>query len=500
MSRTGTRLCAACVAVLTAAVCLRGDDRTSRIDTQLAVQAALMSGKDHLKNGDFAGAVTVLEKQLGLINGNHEYLLALRDAYAGYVRQLQAASRTAEAKVYQGRLAILEPTAAELRQPREITPRAKTDQPGDGDPFDKNNSAHAKKAQAMIDQAEKAFEEKQYERAAELYASASQLDSSGVAECRERWAYCKLYAVARAINRGEASQAAALKDEIEQAVKMSPKLEGFAGNLRKRLEGQDAPAVNVKHTPRVNGGWARAETTNFRIFHAASEADADKIARIAEATRASMTRKWFGEDPADWTPRCDVYVHPTGNGYAKATGAPATAPGHSTIKQDNGRVLERRIDLRGDDPNMMVGVLPHETTHVVLAGRFGTHYVPRWADEGMAVLSEPRDRVEMHLKNLPKHQGEGTLFSVSELMRLSEYPEPRRIGPFYAQSVSLVDFLCKKKDPATFARFLREALDGNTESALRRHFGYASSADLEREWKQHAFGPGAVASRAEKKR
>ncbi|MFO0843356.1 MAG: hypothetical protein U0797_13315 [Gemmataceae bacterium] len=154
----------------------------------------------------------------------------------------------------------------------------------------------------------------------------------------------------------------------------------------------------------------------------------------------------------------------------------------------------RRVDIRGDDPNFLVGVLPHETTHVVLAGRFGQHHVPRWADEGMAVLSEPRDRVELHLRNLPTHRRDGTLFGVAELMKMADYPEPRRVGAFYAQSVSLVDFLTKKKDAATFSRFLREALDGRYDAALERHYGYRSFADLELEWHGHAFGEGAIAT------
>ena len=77
-----------------------------------------------------------------------------------------------------------------------------------------------------------------------------------------------------------------------------------------------------------------------------------------------------------------------------------------------GRIVSRRIDLHCDDPNAFVGVLPHETTHAVLAGRFGPGRLPHWADEGMAVLSEPRDRIDLHLHNLPQHRSSGELFAV----------------------------------------------------------------------------------------
>lgn len=210
-----------------------------------------------------------------------------------------------------------------------------------------------------------------------------------------------------------------------------------------------------------------------------------------------MTRRWFREEAKTWNPRCDVYLHANGQMYSKATGAPAASPGHSSISMEGGRIVVRRVDLRADDPNLSIGVLPHETTHVVLAGRFGQHHVPRWADEGMAVLSEPQDRIQLHLRNLAKHQREGTLFPMSELMRMAEYPEPRRIGPFYAQSVSVVEFLCRKKDHATFAQFLREALDGGYEPALEKYYGYQGFQQLEMDWKRHAFNDASIANLAE---
>ena len=507
MSRTAPRLCVACVAMLTAALALHAQDKyKGRIDALVVVNAALLKGKDHLQRGEFAEAVAVLEKDLGLIDGNREYLMALRDAYAGLVPRLQAAGRYDEMKTYQGRLAILDPaatatsatTAPAPAAPRAVVPRGAS--PADvSDPFDPANAAPSARRASLRDQADEAYAKRQFDRAGELFAQAHRESAQSVADRREEWAYCRLLAVGQTLNRGGNLPSAELRREIRDATELAPRMQGFADQLLERLNQLEVPAVTVKHTPRVGNGWAKAETTNFRIFHAADEQTAEKIAQVAEATRVTMTRKWFGEEPTDWSPRCDVYVYPTKEGYAKSTAAPLASPGHSRIEQQDGRILGRRIDLPGDNPNMLTGVLPHEATHVVLAGRFGRHYVPRWADEGMAVLSEPRERVELHLRNLPRHKEEGTLFGVAELMRLADYPEARRVGPFYAQSVSLVDFLCQKKDPATFARFLREALDSDYEKALTRHFGYASSADLDREWRQYAFGNGAVASASDKR-
>ncbi len=222
-----------------------------------------------------------------------------------------------------------------------------------------------------------------------------------------------------------------------------------------------APAVEIRFTPRPPGGeWAVAETANFRIFHNETREVAEKAARLLEASRVAACAKWFGEPEPTWTPRCDVYLYATAEDYSLATNQPPQVAGHSTIDSDGDRVTSRRIDVHCDDPNMFVGVLPHETTHVVLAGRFGVHRLPHWVDEGMAVLSEPRGRIDLHLNNLPRYRRDDALYPVGELMRSSDYPDDgRRMGAFYAESVSLVEFLCryKHKGPRVFARFLRRS-------------------------------------------
>src|SRR5262249_41277369 len=145
---------------------------------------------------------------------------------------------------------------------------------------------------------------------------------------------------------------------------------------------------------------------------------------------------------------------------------------HSSLRTDGSRVLARRIDLHCDDvSNMLIGVLPHETTHVILAGQFGEQPIPRWADEGIAVLTEPREKVEKHLRNLGRCRQDNSLLSVKQLMTMADYPEPRYICAFYAQSVSLVEYLSGLKGPQVMTQFLRDAPKIGYEQALNKHFG-----------------------------
>lgn len=519
MARTSQRaLLCAFVLLLASRPASAGDSPDQRQKALLAVQVALEQGQELVQKGDYAAAVAVLERQVPYIDGNRRYLALLRDAYRGHVRALDKAGDVAGAKKYRGFLEILEPASRPGIRGRNTPNEAKVSTPTtaapvhrgkieDDDPFAETNAA-GKRGRGLLAKAERAYEERSYEAAARWYAQAERAEPGCVRACEEHWAYCRLFTVAQELNRASGTRSTAeLEQEVKQALRMAPRLERFGQGLLGRIKdtGESVetsgdvntqPPSEVKHTPRGQTGWAVAETANVRLFHALSQDKAEQVVRVAEATRVGMTRKWFGVEPKGWSPRCDIYIHPTGQAYAKATGAPPGSPGHSTISLEGGRVAVRRVDIRGDDPNFLVGVLPHETTHVVLAGQFGQHHVPRWADEGMAVLSEPRERVELHLRNLPTHKRDGALFGVAELMKMADYPDPRRVGAFYAQSVSLVNFLCKKKDAATFARFLREALDGRYEAALERHYGYRSFADLELEWHGHAFGEGSVAAAA----
>jgi hypothetical protein len=151
------------------------------------------------------------------------------------------------------------------------------------------------------------------------------------------------------------------------------------------------------------------------------------------------------------------------------------------------------MDMRTDAPGMLEAVLPHETTHTVLAGHFGSHAVPRWVDEGVAVLTEPTEKLVQHRRNLLRCCQENQLFGLRELMQLDNYPEPRRIGAFYAQSVALVEFLTSQKGPLVFTQFVRDALREGYEPSLRRHYGWDFN-QLETAWQQQVLGGANVAA------
>jgi tetratricopeptide (TPR) repeat protein len=485
-----------------------------QIETDLAVQTALSKGQEHNQRGNYQAAVDALEREVHRISDpriRKEYLSELGKAYRGYIRELQQDHRNAD--LYVERLAILDPGSRLERTPPAIaalaTQSGKTpakqpevrgkidDKAADNDPFNDANRVQ-RDARSVLSKADREFKDQHYQAAGRLYQEAHTLDPNATVASRECWAYCKMYGVVEALNQPNGTSTEDLEREVRQAMSMAPKLDNYGQKLLRNLQ-ERAPHKQVGAVAYVEeakfemrdggtqGPWNVLETPNFRILHNQPREVAEKAARIVEQTRKAMSKKWFGDNGEAWNQRCDIYLHATGQDYSSATGKPPQSPGHSTIQAEGERVVMRRVDIHCDDSNWPIGVLPHETTHVVIAGRYGANAVPRWADEGIAVLAEPRDRVERHLRNLPRHRDDHMLFGVGTLMEMNDYPRPQYIGPFYAQSVSLVEYLSSLKGPQEYTAFLRDGLRNGYEPSLKKHFGIESYADLERRWQAYAF-------------
>ncbi len=172
------------------------------------------------------------------------------------------------------------------------------------------------------------------------------------------------------------------------------------------------------------------------------------------------------------------------------TGKPAAGTGHAAVRLSDGRVTERRVELRADDPALTSNALPRELTHVVLADLFPDRPPPRWAEEGMAVLAGSPEEVSRYVRTLPRCAQKGELLPVTALLELKDFPAAERITAFYCESVSLADYLIRLKGEKEFKLFLGVAHRYGVSRALRDSYGFESPQALEAAWKRAALAPG----------
>jgi hypothetical protein len=375
---------------------------------------------------------------------------------------------------------------------KPITARGKMDDSRE-DPFDLANqrpSANpeaAQRANQLVGRANEEFTRHRYKEARQFYEQAFQADQHCTDPCRDNWAYCMLNDVVETLNRPslDGKALADLQKDVHGALAISqaPMLTAEAQKLLREIDqrrsspnaaGRPAQeySVSMHHYGRNPQGWQVTDTPHFRIYHNQPRDLVERVGQTAERTRLDVSRKWFGNDGADWQGRCELVLHATAADYSQFAKEPITSPGHSSIETDpvTRRVVGRQLHLHVDHPGMLEAVLPHEATHVVIAGQFGPFQVPRWADEGMAVLSEPQEKIAQHRQNLVKAARDGQLFGVKELLELENYPKAHRIGAFYAQSVALVEFLTQQRGPEVFSQFVRDGLRNGWDAAARKHY------------------------------
>jgi len=375
-----------------------------------------------------------------------------------------------------------------------------------------------------------AFKAEKYDEAGKLFAS---LHDAGKLPpgFKSHWAYCRAGEVVRRINArpGSPREWAAIDSEIQSIRDLSPS-NWFAEYLRNLASernrdprtrpnrsnkvvvrgsspdepplssrpGDVSPAPAPAHVPVPPPApvpvpatpipWSRqpVESDNFVVKHVDKDrALAESAVRVAEATREAQVKRW-GAASAAWSPKCEIVLFPTARDFARETLQAPESPGISTMGIAGGRVVLRRVNLRTDHPSMAQAILPHEVTHVVLADLFPSQQIPRWADEGMAVLAEPRSEQAVRAADLDKPLRSGKVFRVGDLMTRTEYPEQEHWGLYYAQSVSLTRFLVETGSPAQFIRFVQQSQRSGVEPALRQVYAIPDFDALQKRWLTYA--------------
>ena len=451
---------------------------------------------------------------------------ALRQAESS---QTRVPAETKPEKIETPKLPPPEKPAERAEPPPVFAPPAASPAPASPAP-----KPAADPAPTDLAEADAAFLAKKYDVAGRIYAALDR-EHRLPAQRSSHWAYCRWVDVVRRINANPttAQEWASIEAETKSVQKLSPNnwygeylrscvaersrgarrpasdqfvLRGSApeeplvdkpGAIKaappRRAQGTPAgppaqpgrAAGAEEGAPLSIGDWRVRETPSFRIYHLDAGL-VERVAVAAEAARTAQSDRWAGAVPRGaWAPKCDIYLYPTAKTFSKMTGQPEESPGFSTMGLNAGKIVARRINLRADHPNLQAAILPHEITHVILADLFPSQQIPRWADEGMAVLAEPSSEQKARASDLGGPLAANRLFKLNDLM-VMDYPDGKHWALYYAQSVSLTRFLVDLEGPTRFVEFVQGSQRNGPESELRRVYKIEGFADLQARWLAYA--------------
>ncbi|OGX05709.1 MAG: hypothetical protein A2Z88_05140 [Omnitrophica WOR_2 bacterium GWA2_47_8] len=239
--------------------------------------------------------------------------------------------------------------------------------------------------------------------------------------------------------------------------------------------------------------FAQEIKTDHFILHygkALSDADAQKVLSRAEyyyrniadlIGSAGYSKFWT------WDKRVLITVYDDPEAFTKETGQPPWSNGY--VQFDSRVDLTKSIATFRQSENFSDAILPHEISHLLLHDFLGnTAGIPLWFDEGLAQLQE-KDKLPVAktiMKALVSKQRHIPLSSLMP-MDIRKEKDAATIKIFYAQSLSVVDFLINKYGKVYFRDLCLALKNGKTfESALISAYPgiLGSLSDLERQWMQ----------------
>lgn len=225
----------------------------------------------------------------------------------------------------------------------------------------------------------------------------------------------------------------------------------------------------IMYPLKVERPWAR------KVLNEA-ERDYDRIADKIGYTRY--------KDFWTWEDRVQILIYADHQAFVEKTGRPQWAEGFTP--RDLNLFENRVIVTYKQETGFLNGVLPHEITHLILRDFVGSDkQIPVWFDEGVAQLQEDKKQFQADLAmRLLVRQKQ--YFSVNKLFQFDvQQADAQKVGLFYLQSVSIVDFLIKRYGSSRFGDFCKNLRDGyEFEEALRKAYTNMidSISQLEDKW------------------
>ncbi len=364
-----------------------------------------------------------------------------------------------------------------------------------------------------------------FAHARDLYHEALANDPDLIEYIRVPLGFCEIQAVIPVLENGNFDQARVRLTEASHVLPGNPAItyylaltEQGAGNLSRAadlysiLAGPDNKTINnEKHIlalkdaaesqlskttsielPEPVQRWSSSikkkgvlETRNFKIHYTIKDR-AVTTERYLEHHFGRMRQRWFrGALPL--RAKVDVFLHPSKEAFQEAVSPPSWSSGITRHEYRFGRCFSHEVHFDASAPQFLSSTLPHELCHVLIPALIGEEArAPLWLDEGLATTEEPEFKQRYYRRVVRDALDDGTFFPITDLFRMTSYPEEERAALFYAQSNSVTRFLITRLGLREALSFLRELATGPADQVTREHPTFTTLGHLEGSWRRWA--------------
>lgn len=185
-----------------------------------------------------------------------------------------------------------------------------------------------------------------------------------------------------------------------------------------------------------------------------------------------------------WDERVKILLFPDHQSFLEETGLPSWSNGFSD--RDTQVFRSRAIVTFRQEKDFLDGLLPHEISHLVMHDYIPSQNLPIWLDEGIAQFTE-RNKKEWAEKMVrAAYQQEKLIpFAVLLTQDIRQERDAQKAGLFYAESLSVVNFLMTQYSQESFRRLcrgLRDSLPFGDAFSTAYGNQIRSVSELQKKW------------------
>lgn len=223
-----------------------------------------------------------------------------------------------------------------------------------------------------------------------------------------------------------------------------------------------------------DGGWIRFS------YHPNARAQVEPLIASADEVKREL-EDWLGQSVLGKV-RVDIARTPGEMETLAPVGAPYPRYASGVAYSDLGLVLLTLVPRSPNEQLDLKQVFRHELAHIALHDAVGGRSIPRWFNEGFAVMASGESSFERM----------GTLWTATISDRLLPLAEVERTFPHdesdvsvaYAEGADVVRFLVRREERHRFRSLVREMKDGRTlDASVKQAYGVDLST-LEYEWRE----------------